>query len=67
VNFLLDAAGTVTSLALLVLGVRWTVSTRGCALRVRPTRTVIDLTDHLARAAAPAVELAIHTTPGGTA
>ncbi len=57
-NFLLDAAGTVTSLALLALGVRWTVSTRGCALRVRPTRTVT---------AAPAVELAIHTTPGGTA
>lgn len=35
-KFLLDAAGTVTSLALLVLGVRWTASTRGCALRVRP-------------------------------
>jgi len=67
VKFLLDAAGTVTSLALLVLGVRWTAGTRGCALRVRPTRAVIGLTDHLARAAAPAVELAIHTTPGGTA
>ncbi len=67
VKFLLDAVGTVTSLALLVLGVRWTASTRGCALRVRPTRTVIGLTDHLARAAAPAVELAIHPNPGGTA
>lgn len=66
-KFLLDAAGTVTSLALLVLGVRWTASTHGCALQVRPTRTVIGLTDHLAQAAAPTVELAIHTTPGGTA
>ncbi len=65
-KFLLDAAGTVTSLALLALGVRWTASTRGCALRVRPTRTVIGLTDDLARAAAPAVELAIHPNPGGT-
>lgn len=66
-TFLLDAAGAVTSLALLALGVRWAASPRGCALRVRPMNTVVDLTDHPARAAATAVELATHTTSGGIA